>query len=281
MLQVEVLAAGYYPWRLLNLAADTLSRHFGHWRERVNWRLDGGHGGSYSRHTDEITLGWGGVEADRFRYVAAHEYGHAMHEKVLGGLFGRWSTPGCRDHRLHLPSSYECALSEGFANYAGNIGSHTAEDPDGFYHDCFEYFGTPDAPEGRCRDVSHRQKPEIEGWVTALFMDLIDDNDNYEGFYDDAEDDETHYGGYYVAGVFKSCEAKRGSWPDRWKHRSKVYDIVWCLEEYVHKPTHKRVFPDTPVPDTAKHKRPPHQPKDWDPFDIRSTWLRNLAEEGR
>ena len=67
----------------------------------------------------------------------------------------------------------------------------------------------------------------------------------------------------------------------RWKDRSRVYDFVWCLEEYVHKPTHKRVFPDEPVPDTAKHKRPPEQPDNWFWGDIRSTWLRNLAKEGR
>ena len=95
-------------------------------------------------------------------------------------------------------------------------------------------------------------------------------------------DDETHYSGRWVATVFRTCEAKRGRTPfDRWKDRSKVSDIVWCLEEYVHRPTHERVFPETGVPDTAKHKRPPNQPKNWDPFDIRSTWLRNLAEEGR
>ena len=118
-------------------------------------------------------------------------------------------------------------------------------------------------------------------WVAALFNDLIDDNSNLEGVDDDYSNDKTHYSGYYVAGVFKSCEAKRGRWPDRWKHRSKVYDFVWCLEEYVHRPTHERVFPNTTVPDTAKHKRPPHRPKDWRWSDIRSTWLRNLSENGK
>lgn len=110
-------------------------------------------------------------------------------------------------------------------------------------------------------------------------MDLIDDNDNYEGIDDDYLDDETHYSGFYVATVFRSCSAKRGRWPDRWKDRSRVYDFVWCLEEWVHKPTHKRVFPGEDVPDTAKHEA--KRPKNWDPFDIRATWLRNLAEEGR
>ena len=283
LVQLEVLAHRYLPWRLLNLAADTLTQHFGHSRGRVSWQLhfERGRNASYNRWTDKITLAWLAAEHPRFRWVAAHEYAHALHEKALGGLFGKFRTPGCSDHEITLPSSYERALSEGFADYAGTVGSVTDDYPDGYYGECFEYFGTPDAPWNWCRNVTHERKPEIEGWVAALFMDLIDDNYNYEGFYDDAFDDKTHYGGYYVAGVFKSCEARRGNFLDPWKKRSKVYDYVWCLEEYVHKPTHERVFPDTPVPDTAKHKRPPEQPSDWNALHIRQTWLRNLAEEGR
>ena len=283
LVEVEVLARRYYPWRLLNLAADTLTRHFGHTRGRVSWQLhfEQGRGASYNGFPfrTEITLPWLAADTDRFRWTVAHEYGHALHHKALGGIW--WRSPNCSPHSQHLPSSYECALKEGFADYAGAVGSVTADYPDGFYGECYEYLGTPNAPSGWCRHITHERKPEIEAWIAALFNDLIDDNDNYEGIDDYYLNDETHYSGYYVAGVFKSCEAKRGRWPDRWKDRSKVYDFVWCLEEYVHKPTHERVFPNTGVPDTAKHERPPNQPKNWDPFDIRSAWLRNLAEEGK
>ena len=281
----------YLAWRALDLAADTLQKHFGHTRGRINWKVtyDGGSEYTWNIFGDKITLWWGGSSEGRFRWVVAHEYGHALHHKALGGM---WGTDKCgEEHRLSMSSitSYTCALSEGFADYAGAVGSVTADYPDGFFGECYEYLGTPDAPDGGhevgepwwCRDITHERKPEIEAWVAALFNDLIDDNDNLEGLDDDAEDDKTHYSGYYVAGVFKSCEAKRGRWPDRWKDRSKVYDFVWCLEEYVHKPTHERVFPYTGVPDTAKHERPPHRPKNWHWPDIRSTWLRNLAEEGR
>ena len=283
VVEVEVLAHRYYPWRLLNLAADTLTRHFGHTRDRINWGLHFEERGSYYKWApfyEKITLAWLSAHHDRFRWVVAHEYGHALHHKALGGIW--WRSPNCGgDDRAHpyRATSYPCALQEGFADYAGTVGSVTAADPDGYHGECLEYLGTPGAPSRWCRNITHHRKPEIEWWVAALFMDLIDDNDNYEGNGEDGTpwDDETHYSGYYVAGVFKSCEAKRGSWPDRWKHRSKVYDFVWCLEEYVHKPTHEEVFPDTPVPDTAKHKRPPKRPDNWDWADIRSTWLRNLA----
>ena len=77
-----------------------------------------------------------------------------------------------------------------------------------------------------------------------------------------------HYSGHYIGKVFKTCEG-----------RKRVPDIVWCLEEAVHKSTHRRVFPRTSVPDTAKHEA--ERPPSWHWADIRSTWLRNLAKEGR
>ena len=288
LVELEVLAHRYYPWRLLNLAADTLTRHFKHWRKRIDWKLHFDNprerGSYYNRFpfVDKITLAWLAAENDRFRWTVAHEYGHALHHKALGGIWKR--SPNCGSENRGYPprpTSYQCALREGFADYAGTVGSVTADYPDGYYGGCLEYLGTPNAPgwPSFCRDIQHERKPEIEWWVAALFNDLIDANDNYEGIDDDYEDDKTHYGGYYVASVFKSCESKRGSWPDHWKGRSRVYDFVWCLEEYVHKPTHERVFPDEPVPDTAKHKA--KRPKNWFWSDIRSTWLRNLAEEGR
>ena len=64
-----------------------------------------------------------------------------------------------------------------------------------------------------------------------------------------------------------------------WKDRSRVFDFAWCLEEYVHRPTHERVFPGPDAPGTAEHDA--KRPKNWFWGDIRSTWLRNLAEEGR
>ena len=288
LLELEVLAHRYYPWRLLNLAADTLTRHFKHWRKRIDWKLHFDNprerSSYYNRFpfVDKITLAWLAAERPRFRWTVAHEYGHALHHKALGGIWKRSPNCGSEDRGYPpRPTSYQCALKEGFADYAGTVGSVTADDPDGYYGECLEYLGTPNAPGWPpwCRDIQHERKPEIEWWVAALFNDLIDANDNYEGIDDYYMNDKTHYSGYYVASVFRSCESKRGSWPDHWKGRSRVYDFVWCLEEYVHKPTHERVFPDEPVPDTAKHKA--KRPKEWSWSDIRSTWLRNLAEEGK
>ena len=269
--QVEVEARGYLPWRLLNLSAEAITEHFGYTRGRVDWSVYDGRGAWYSRVDDEITLGWGLAAEDRFHWVAAHEYGHALHEKALGGI---WETENCNRHYVHLPSSYTCALSEGFANYAGTVGSVSAEHPDGYNWDCFEHFGTPRAPERpyQCRDVSNDRKPEVEGWVAALFVDLIDDNDDYR-------DDWAELSGHFVARVFKTCEIKqeRTILRDYWEVRNDVSDLVWCLEYYIERAYHESdsVFDGIDAPEKVR-RFPSDNPPGYSRADIRLTWLKNL-----
>ena len=279
---VEVKAERYLPWRLLNLAADTLTRHFGHARGPIEWKLNYASSTSYySRSRDEITLAWELAGWSVFLFVAGHEYGHALHEKALGGLFGRNRTPGCDKHSIVMVTTYQCALSEGFAHYAGNVGSVTVDYPDGYYHNCFEHFGTPKASPSGCRDVSHDQKPKIEGWITALFMDLTDSNDN-----DERHDHTDSYPGRYVAEVFKTCKVKHryqitpriwkipATYVYIWWKRSNASNIVWCLERNIEPSVHEEVFPDIRTPVDFKEKAT--EPPDWDRFDIRTTWLKNL-----
>ncbi|MCE2399235.1 MAG: hypothetical protein J4F34_09465, partial [Gemmatimonadetes bacterium] len=86
--QVEVMDHRYLPWRLLNLAADTLTRHFGHTRGRVKWRInDVFNANYYNPATDKITLVWGLSQEEYLHWTAAHEYGHALHHKALGGMW--------------------------------------------------------------------------------------------------------------------------------------------------------------------------------------------------
>ena len=256
----------YTAWRFLNLAADTLQKHFWHTRGQISWEIGTRSTSFYRPGEDRIYLGRD-LYTLRALWGAAHEYGHSLHYKALGG----WDGEVCDPHYFDSISSYECALLEGFADYAGTVGSVTADDPNGHLGDCFEHFGTPKPQERWCRDVSHDRKPEIEGWVAALFMDLIDDNGNYE------KGDETELGGHFVAKVFRTCEV-RGKWlgiVPNWRDRNKVSDIVWCLENYIHEPTHTEVFPNTGVPEDVR-REPERDPPGWDPFDIRRTWLKNL-----
>ncbi len=253
---VEVLAHRYYPWRLLNIAADTLIKHFGHSRGRIKWKLSD-EGGGYNGILDKITLPWNYAGGGYFRWVAAHEYGHALHHKALGGI---WSpSPNCSPHYLDSISSYRCALKEGFADYAGTVGS-------GYYENCFEHFGTTQAYRYSCRNFSHDRKPEIEGWVAAFFMDLIDDEEE--------EGDYTEYSGLYVAQVFKTCEKKHGRLP--WYKRKRVSDIVWCMENAVTPSVHEEVFPRVSMPSAVR--RDADEPDNWRFSDFRLTWRKNLSK---
>ena len=259
---VEVKAHRYLPWRLLNLSADTVTKHFGHTRSRIKWNLKfDGRGSSYNSSWDKITLAWELADEELFHWVVAHEYGHALHHKALGGM---WRAGNCgSDHWFDVVTSYECALQEGFAHHAGSIGA------DGEWEeDCFEHFGTSDAEPSWCRDAPHDQKPKIEGWVAAFFLDLTDDEEE--------EGDYTEYPGLYIAQVFKSCEVKHPSWWKKdWKKRSKVPDIVWCLERLVTASVHLAAFPGTPAPDTVREEA--REPPDWYWYDIRRTWQKNLT----
>ena len=266
LVHLDVMYDRYLPWRLLNLAADTLTRHFGYMRpQRVEWKVDPyGDGSYYEPALDEIVFGpgfWPGDEG--FGWVAAHEYGHAYHHKALGGL---WPVSSCNPI---LPSSYRCALQEGFASYAGVVGSG------GYREDCFEHLGTPEAPAepSWCRDISHDRRAENEVWVAALFMDLIDDNDDYR------DDDWAELSGHFVARVFRSCEVKqeRRLRRDSWEQRHDVSDIVWCLEDYIERAYHESdsVFDGIDAPEDVR-RHPENNPPGYSREDIRLTWLHNL-----
>ena len=87
---------------------------------------------------------------------------------------------GLRRSRSRPFTTYECALSEGFAQYAGVVGVAGISGSDVPWRDCFEYFGESGRPgDARCRRPPPPlgDKPRIEGHVAAMFMDLIDDTE--------------------------------------------------------------------------------------------------------
>ena len=278
--------AWYIAWRHLNVGGERISKHFGHWREEpVDWNVNfsPGYSSRYTFWNDKITLN-GNLSDERYaHYVAAHEYGHALHHKALGGgWFIRSFLQGCSDHQLNSEESHKCALQEGFAVYAGSVGA------DGYYDDCLEHFGDPTKPVrdstipgySRCRQEADKgKKPKIEGHVAALFHDLTDDT--WE------KGDWTEYPGKYIAEVFKTCKTKsRYKWMWNpitgwsyyyiWWGRSNVSNIVWCLENYIEPAYHESdsVFESIGRPWDFREKST--KPPSWRRSDIRSTWLKNL-----
>ena len=263
----------YIPWRHLDVGAKKLSYHLGKWRTYpVKWNVNFSEDARsrYNPFTDKITLRANFTLEDRSLWTASHEYAHALHNKALGGLW--WSNFACFSHQLHEPSSVRCALQEGFADYAGTIGS------DGYYEECFEHFGDPtkvpvrDSVPGwrRCRlEADHGQKPKIEGHVAALFLDLTDDTEE--------KGDYTEYPGSYIGVLFKTCKTQSKYWKvKKWWKRTNVSNIVWCLENYIEPAYHESdsVFEDIRTPVDVREGAT--EPPGWSRGHIRSTWLHNL-----
>lgn len=75
---------------------------------------------NYNPKTDSITVYEGYSTGSYGLFVAAHEYGHAVHEKALGRIIitdanARDST--CANHSYTLVTNYQCAYREGIADY--------------------------------------------------------------------------------------------------------------------------------------------------------------------
>src|SRR6185312_14915331 len=71
---------------------------------------------NYSPPTDSITIHEGYAIGSYGLFVAAHEYGHAVHEKKLGGIVitpANASEYSCANHSYTLVTNYQCALREG------------------------------------------------------------------------------------------------------------------------------------------------------------------------
>lgn len=237
--QVLGLANHYLPWKHLNEVIPRIDDYFNKYRARVKWKVrlneETTH---YDRGDDYIVFnsyGWSG------RLTAGHEYGHALHNKAIGGT---WSASNCGiDRKVHKVSSYKCAFKEGFADYAGWVGEEN-----------------PEHWENKRYSSSQGAPGEIEGNIAALFHDLIDSNN--EG------DDETTYSADYVTDVLRTCRVNGSN------KRDDVADFVWCLENRVNEDVHNDNFPGLSAPSNVSESAT--KPSDWSASDIRSTWLKSL-----
>lgn len=236
----------FLPWKNLDKAARLVSSHFGYSRGRLDWEVSDTDPLSHYLPglQDKVRFGWTSYHDS---WTAAHEYTHALHEKSLGGV---WPATNCSNHRVEEPSSYTCAFLEGIADYGGNIGSPY-----------YQRYGTWENWTSPFAGV----RGQIEGYVAALFHDLIDTRN--EG------SDQTDLAPRYVMTVFKTCRivGRRGTtYP-----RNDVSDFVWCLENRINGTEHGNRFPGISVPDQVREAA--SEPSDWDADKIRATWIQNVG----
>lgn len=228
----------YYPWMNLIDAVPDIESHFQQWRGPVKWTFV---------HQDSATVYWKSADRIQFgmtwatlRFAAAHEFGHAFHHHALGGI----KDADCSDHQIDKGSSYRCAFSEGFADYAGYLGS-----PYSHYWENKSYYDSP------------HDRGEIEGNFAALIHDIIDSSNEAA--------DETTYPASYVADVIETCTADGADGDD-------VSDFVWCLENRIDDNKHTDSFSREGLP-PDEVSEDATEPSGWDADHIRTTWVKNVG----
>ena len=253
-IQVPGFRHTYMPWDNLDHSIRLLNEHFDFEREIVRWRTDldldpDDDASRYLVDADSIVFG---PNSYYKLWTAAHEYIHAIHATELGGL---WDTEDCNPHFVWLQSSsYTCAFLEGFADYGGWY-----VDPDDDRTDELQEGDDSFLDPGD-------ERGEFEGWVAALFLDLIDEYDSSE------PSDSTSYPADFLADVFATCEVDGDE-------RNDVSDFVWCLEGEVDDDLHEDHFGGvTPTPDDVEHDAV--EPDDLEARHIRATWLLNVSVHG-
>ena len=228
----------YLPWKNLDEAIEKMEDQTGSYRKdsRQAWEADMRHGRS-SYSNGRITFG---PKSYWYNWTAAHEFGHALHDHAIGGLWGVESS--CREHDLHTAHGYKCGFVEGLADYLAELVWNRGD----LNIEGGPFADPPDDPG------------EIEGNVAKMFWDLTDSS-NEPG-------DETDYEIEDVLRVVATCRADGSQMRD-------VSDFVWCIEGDVNNDVHEDHFPNNGAPSSVSASRS----SSFNASDIRSTWTRTVG----
>jgi len=243
----------------LDITVGNSYSFFGLLRPQAKYRIASASTNSYSPTDDRITITPNSVWGDYGIHVHAHEYGHAFHEKALGGIV---AGPVCPDlvwgageeHPYDGPQNLRCALVEGFASYhawvtRGSAAWHFAE---------VETNATLDPGEDGSI-VPHA--------VSAFLYDLTDSGT--EGH------DAVTYPGSYVANIIKTCTNRIGT--NTWPRANGVDMTIWCFEKAVDPSiTTNPAYFATRSPDPNAQSEQATEPPTWSQSAIRTIWLENL-----
>ena len=151
-------------------------------------------------------------------FIAAHEYGHALHNQALGGIVSH-SCP--EPHYLYGAYNLGCAFVEGFADFHAAITrADSLKLTDGF------------SDYGAEHDVSYSGSGDgsiIEGAVASFFYDLVDNANTRDGINNqpDGDDDVVSYPGSYVADIVKTCLVNGTTKANGIDH------VIYCFERTI------------------------------------------------
>lgn len=192
------------------------------------------------------------------RFTVGHEYGHAFHEKGLGGI----ETSCSGAHYLHVPSSLACAMGEGFANYhAAAVGSTYGS------FENTDYTKTDWSCSGpNCA----RDGSTIEGAVASFLFNLSDPPN--------ATSDSVHYPGRYVADLVESCRNFQNP-PNSSVPLWGVDHLVYCAERTTDQTVRTNYFSTRVASSLFFWSEGASEPANWNASHIRRLWLWTLYRQ--
>lgn len=208
----------------------------------------------YNTWSDQIAINEGHIWGSFGVFIAAHEFGHALHEKGLGGITGG----GCPSaHYMDVASNPSCAYSEGFANFyaIAVMGSRSA------YHSMI--INADIAALGL----------SVEGNVAAMMYDIVDSSTAGEG---SESFDNTAYGGQYFADLIRTCSVLSAS---GWKRASRADHLIYCMENLTSVTAPSGYQTDfSGIVSYSENAIEPHgsPPTGWSQVEVRRNWWWNL-----
>ena len=198
--EARASAAQYFVWQEMRRIRGRSENFYGGLsRGSITVKLDGDRDRAVYTSDDEIILDQDTYETSNLSdydvQTMAHEYGHAYHEKAIGGYAVDGSCPD--DHYLSGAHDLDCAFQEGYAQFHAAV---TVADTNSFVE---RIERVPDNPSYAQVYPAERGEGEstdgsiIEGTVAAFLFDLTDPKDESH--------DDLNFPGRYVADVIGSC----------------------------------------------------------------------------
>lgn len=234
-------------YAIMSQVARDANLSFGYGRPQVLAEVLSGSGGAfYSPSEDRITFRSSSIVGEFGRFVIGHEYGHAYHHNAMGGLNPSYSD-NCSPHSLNAPSSYGCALSEGFADFFGT--TLTGALLGSFEANLYRPNSSP--------------QPKTEGVVAAAFLDVFDAANET---HDNAE-----WSGSYLPRLVGTCLYQSSGIMLR---ASGIDHVTYCLEQDVDPFTASLYSSERNIPSSWSHGAT--LPPTWSKSAARPLWYTNL-----
>lgn len=239
-------------------AAQRSRSYFGSSRGRLDVRISSSEGSYYQGGKDRVTMRESSIGGSFGDFVVPHEYGHAYHEKALGGNGGSGQCPS--PHYFDGAHNMECAYSEGFANYLASV----TLDGYNYYKSRIQSNGFYPGGEG---NGDRNDGSIIEGAVAAFLYDLTDPANETH--------DKLDFPGRYVGDIIRTCRWEYAGWLTF--RATGVDHLIMCMQRST--PNYSKYFQQRGGAVPTSYSEGASEPSGWSRDEIRRIWREDLYGE--